>query len=77
MSLWRKKLVVHSNLAVVSNGHMQNPITRLPPGTLPSSFSRRLPPLFSSRSLFLGRKLKAVDSAGLHGSGLSAQRFAS
>lgn len=35
MSLWRKKLVVHSNLAGVSNGHMQNPIMPLLPPPKP------------------------------------------
>nr|GMC95300.1 hypothetical protein CRG98_030154 [Ipomoea batatas] len=33
MSLWRKKLELHSNLAGVPNGQMQNPIDLLPPPT--------------------------------------------
>lgn len=42
MSLWRKKLVLHSNLAGVSNGQIQNPIigSIIPSSTnLPASTS--------------------------------------
>ncbi|KAI6671268.1 hypothetical protein NL676_006153 [Syzygium grande] len=45
MSLWRKKLVLQSNLAGVSNGHMQNPIKPLPTTAFPSSSPPEIPRL--------------------------------
>ncbi|PON43792.1 hypothetical protein TorRG33x02_332920 [Trema orientale] len=84
ISLWRKKLVLHSSLAGVSNGQIQNPI--IPQPLLPSSGTgfRRIDSVSAGkrkkkvrywfRKIFKTERNRAGVSPNLHASGDSGCR---
>ncbi|PKI49462.1 hypothetical protein CRG98_030154 [Punica granatum] len=67
MSLWRKKLVLHSNLAGVSNGHMQKPIMPCPVRTLPSSSSSSSLPALRFGPFLERQRLREAQVSGMRG----------